>query len=449
MDTAMNMGITLMQTANNEVEKVPVLPDWTRWSWRSMDERAWYKPQFQQASVAYQNIERMSVVKGIRPAAYHNVAKNGLVEATRWAHQHGILCVPFSLTGPTGAYSSTAQNYTDHNFQYRVFYVRPEFYKDAYPATNEELGKLLGYPECCRAAFEATWGQGQVDSTWEQTSAGKTPDGPFGCNTLLRWMGLRFVSHMPCTYQCSASKTIADQMMALGLEMGYHDEMALIKEVLNWPVKWSRLFGIAEIVTPALKISTRTDWTPTKQEFFRKGHYIRVTKDMWADNGFGSADAMWAAHTDIINALRDSVPHGVNVVDLGCGNGHLMRRLAIHRPDLRTTGIDINADAIKRANPLINLRRNRFECASIQDCGWAYDTDSYAVVVNPARLLEMNADDAGHVRTALSHQREIYTYLYDDWQGKATLAEVCEKAGLPAPEPLIKTPKVEMGLIRK
>jgi hypothetical protein len=35
-------------------------------------------------------------------------------------------------------------------------------------------------------------------------------------------------------------------------------------ELLDWPVEWSALHGIAEIRTPVVKIATRTDPTPER-----------------------------------------------------------------------------------------------------------------------------------------------------------------------------------------
>ena len=401
-----------------------------------MEERAWFYPQFQAASNAYNDIERHAVVKGLRPAAYQFVGKDQLIATSQWAFEHGLLCVPFT-TGPvTNGYSSTSVTGNGNDFSYRVLLMKPGYYHAAFPKSNDELGDLLGYPECCREAFDRTWGQGQVDSTWEQTSEGKDASGPFGASTLLRWMGLRLVSHMPCTYQCERSNKIAMDHMALGQSLGYVEEMAFIKDVLNWPVLWSRLFGIAEIIMPALKISTRTDWTPTKDKFFRKGAYTRVTKKMWTDNGFASAEGMRSAHTDIINALTTTLSPKAHLMDLGCGNGHLMTRLNLHRTDVFTTGIDTNEDAIKSA------KNSNFAVGRIQDGQWTHAT---AAIINPARLLEMDADDAARTREVLAKLPQMFYYNYDGLD----VRELCIAAQLPVPDPLIKTQHVTMGVCRQ
>ena len=52
--------------------------------------------------------------------------------------------------------------------------------------------------------------------------------------------------------------------MALGRELGFGAEIEWLGEILGWPLEWSALHGIAEIKTPVLRASARTDATPRK-----------------------------------------------------------------------------------------------------------------------------------------------------------------------------------------
>ena len=47
--------------------------------------------------------------------------------------------------------------------------------------------------------------------------------------------------------------------------------MDWLLEILSWPIEWSALHGIAEIKTPVLKASTRTDAAPCKYTVRRQG----------------------------------------------------------------------------------------------------------------------------------------------------------------------------------
>jgi len=84
----------------------PTLPDWTRWSWRSPVEREWWNPLFKAAANAYESVERLSVVDGVRSAASQIIAPEELVGLTEWARNHNILCIPIDRISYSNSYSS-------------------------------------------------------------------------------------------------------------------------------------------------------------------------------------------------------------------------------------------------------------------------------------------------------------------------------------------------------
>ena len=88
--------------------------------------------------------------------------------------------------------------------------------------------------------------------------------GPPEANILWRWMGARAVPHLPCRFDCEPTVALAQQCLAVGRAAGFDTEMDWLLEILRWPVEWSALHGIAEIRTPVLKVSTRTDATATE-----------------------------------------------------------------------------------------------------------------------------------------------------------------------------------------
>jgi len=144
------------------------------------------------------------------------------------------------------------------------------------PLNNKRVGELLGYPECCIDFYLENWINRQfVDTTWPMsvdkmqiTDDVRTihikEDTPPECNILWRWQGVRLVSHLPCSFNCSHTQDMGMKMAELGRQLGYGEEVDWIYELLSWPVEWSALHGIAEIKTPINKISSRTDMTPWK-----------------------------------------------------------------------------------------------------------------------------------------------------------------------------------------
>ena len=444
----MEIGTVTTQTTNNAVDWKPILPDWTRWAWAGMVERDWWRPIFTATSNAWHEIERLSVVEGLRPAARTTVdSADTLIQCVEWAQAHGIVCLPYTRTVKNNNYSSVNLGTTvGSSDAFHVLYVRPEHYHDAFDLhNNEKLGTLLGYPECCRTAFHKTWGVGQVDSTWEQTHEGTAPNGPPESSTLFRWMGIRLVSHMPCSHQCEASVEIGKRMYDLGYKHGFIEEMIATREILNWPVRWSRMFGIAELVSPVLKISTRSDWTPTKQTFERQGTYFKPQKTWWTDNGFKNADGMRQAHKEMIEALYHKIPQNARVLDFGCGNGMLLRRLTIYRPDIRIAGVDSNAEAIEHAQQPMDLRA-KFWADTIQSGTWR-SWKPTVVLYNPARLLEMSSADATTVRQWLGEIPVQFPYAYSDWQQSVGLTGLCETTQLPTPTILSTSTNLEVGMI--
>lgn len=420
----------------------PILPDFTRWAWSSVASRAWFAPMVQSASNAFMDIERWSVVEGLRHAAFQYVSYANVPAMSQWAIDHDVLMVPMS-NGSTGGYSATSSGKAPNSL--RVLFTTPEYYpklNDIFK-DNAKIGELLGYPTCCRKAFDDTWGQGQVDSTYEQFRDAKRLDifrkvwkTPYS-HTLLRWMGIRAVPHMPCHHYCEASQDQAQGFMGLGAKRGYLEDMMFLHEALNWPVQWSRLFGIGEVVTPVLKISMRSDWTPERQSYEKKGSIIVPEEHWWTDNGYQNPDSMRTAHLNLIHSLTYEIPQNARVLDLGCGNAMLLRKLKVYRPDITICGIDINNDAIGRIPPLTG----KFIHTSIENTDVWTALKPDAVLFNPCRLTELT--ETGKVVAAINTIPNAYFYQYSDWtQPLQSYADI----GGWTVQPLTKTPLVEVGV---
>lgn len=420
----------------------PVLPDFTRWQWASTVDKQWYAPQFTKASRIFTHLERLTVAAGVRKAAWQFVSYSELVSLTAWAQQHDLRVVPMQQTSISGQYSSSG--HSGNLNAYRVVVCHKDHYNEVFPfESNQRIGTLLGYPECCRKSFDETWGQGQVDNTYEQfqnMKGNETNGGKHSiyASTMLRWMGVRLVPHLPCAFNCAASIRFGEDLARVGREHGYVEEIQFMEEVLNWPMHWNRMFGIAEIITPALRITTRSDWTPKKQEFTLSGKFTRPTKELWTQNGYSDPSAMMESHDALIAVLRDKVPQGGRIVDLGCGNGLLLKRLKLHRPDITICGVDINEDAIKAAD------MEYFHPGYIEDGAWSmWNVD--VALITPGRLLEMHPEDADNVRNWLSKIPTVCVYSYADW--KEPLENLVNETKLGTVDMLTKLPGVSIGIL--
>ena len=156
-------------------------------------------------------------------------------------------------------------------------------YQNAWRAGDvNSLGSLLGYPECCRTAFLHRCVEGCSDHTWLQAAATAVVDhdraaaeslelGAEVLNMFWKPIGVRPVSHLPCRCDCHESLRISRQSLSLGAHEGYASEMAWLAAILSWPVEWSGLHGLAETLTPIMKILTRTDAAPGRRVIRRDG----------------------------------------------------------------------------------------------------------------------------------------------------------------------------------
>jgi 2-polyprenyl-3-methyl-5-hydroxy-6-metoxy-1,4-benzoquinol methylase len=345
------------------------------------------------------------------------------------------------------------------------------------------MGGLLGFPPCCIAFFRRTWvDRACVDTTWQMAEASRSSaasarsieidaQAPFQANILWRWMGVRAVPHLPCSFNCQLTIEFADRLMALGREIGYVAEVEWIEEILDWPVSWSALHGIAEIKTPVLKASTRTDATAhefivrrsgrrvpaeaatglvfpykaperpglTHSLAFRKGLDAPIAPHTpppsWyaSDNGFNTVAAMDEAHRPIVELARASLGDAGSVIDLGCGNGALLKKIVEGRPGAIPFGVDANAEKLEHARLLQPEFGANFVTSSIFDAlPLDADTVYSLVLLMPGRLLEVDATSARQLVDWLrGHFEYLLVYAYGEWLTRYHgLAGLAERAGL-------------------
>lgn len=254
------------------------LPEFTRLSWVSDAAREVWEPRLKRITLAWLELEWRSVLAGLRPCGVTIVSSVELVErAGDWTRQ-GLSGVPLEIVGQEG-------RGVGEPFVYRVVVGGPDSvraFRDAWDTgDDQEMGRLLGYPACCvEFSRRVSEEEGLTDTTWPMALGTVTPEngtrcievaGPPEVNILWRWMGVRPVPHLPCRFDCQASVELGRRLVGAGRQTGLSEEMDWLLEILSWPVEWSALHGIAEIKTPVLKVSARTDATATKYTVRRHG----------------------------------------------------------------------------------------------------------------------------------------------------------------------------------
>ena len=465
-----------------------VLPDFTRLSWVNDRARSVWEPRITRIGSAWAEIEWRSVASGIRRCALTSVPSDRLVlRSTEWAAS-GLSMMPVAMSGTSPGYASTSvAPRVGEPFEYRVAVgalADVAALKHAIDAGDDgTMGRLLGFPDCCIAFFRRTWvDEGCVDTTWAMAAnRGNVDDTgrlievdaatPFQANILWRWVGPRAVPHLPCSFSCPATVAFADTLMAFGREGGYAAEMEWLEEILSWPASWSALHGIAEVKTPVVKVSTRTDATAhefvvrrhgrrlpaeapaglgfpfrsperpgiTHSLAFRKGLEAPIAPNTeppeWyaSDNGFSARAAMDEAHRPIVEMAVASLGDTGTVMDLGCGNGALLKKICDARAGVIPFGVDVDESKLEHARllqPAFSANfvgGNMFERIPIDD-----DTVYSLIILMPGRLVEVDESSGRRLREWLrGHFHHLLVYGYGDWLTRyGGLAALAERAGL-------------------
>ena len=263
------------------------MPEFVRLSWVSDLAREVWEPRLTRIMKAWSEIEWLSIVAGVRPCGVTTAApEDYLSQAGEWI-KRDLYALPIEMQSLANYVDSsdgpTARPGTPFLFRFVLGSARDvSDFKDAWDAGEAgTIERLLGTPPCCFEALRKAWvEEGLTDSTWPMAVATSSADerattievnGPPESNILWRWMGVRAVPHVPCRFDCRASVELGEKCVAVGRDAGFGTEMDWLLDILSWPVEYTALHGIAEIKTPVVKVSTKTDATPRKYTVRRIG----------------------------------------------------------------------------------------------------------------------------------------------------------------------------------
>ncbi|NEQ66796.1 MAG: hypothetical protein F6K21_15080 [Symploca sp. SIO2D2] len=438
---------------------------------------------------AWLEIEWRSILAGVRSCCLTTVTPEGFVaQAGEWTKQ-GLSALPLQIQGLSQySYSATSTLAEPGKpFGFRIVIGTPKNvsnFKKAFDASNDrEIGRLLGFPTCCLEFFQQVWvEQGLVDTTWpmavntgshsETTKLLAVKGSPYA-NILWRWMGIRAVPHLPCSFDCQQTVELGKNLVEVGIAVGYDTEIDWLLEILNWSVEWSVLHGIAEIRTPILKVSTCTDATPIKYIVRREGKtsplegakglnfpYSTPSKPLltqskgyqqglknpiktqsqypeWytSDNGFNSRFAMENAHKPIVELAANTLADcGGNVLDLGCGNGVLLKKICEANSEAIPFGIEIDSSRVKHTPLLLPEFADNFICGDMfeDDSLWSDSRRYKLAILMPGRLIEAGSERSAKLKEQLKkHCDNLLVYAYGEWLTRyESLTGLAHKAGI-------------------
>jgi hypothetical protein len=428
------------------------LADFSRVQWSPKGQPVW-EERFRRAGKIWNLIERQSVVHKMRPSCLLTLDPQEMIECAHWATKHDLVAIPVAMVAHSNSYSNASMPAVPGQaFSYRVIVCNRSvvgFWDDAWVRQDDkQIGALLGFPSCCVDFFLQHWVRDtHRDLTWAQavnTQANMTmsDDHDFTIdivghpvnNVLMRQLGVRIVPHLPCSYKCIETGTLGLHMLEFALSLGYDEEVAWIKEILDWPMEWTALHGIAETVTPVCKVMSTTDATDRKYTvrfmgrsfpeegernfkfpFIKPPTVLPIVRpiDRHTMNGFKSRQAMEESHKPILDCIAQ-VDNLHRVQDLGCGNGQLLRKINGAR-EIEMFGVEHDATRVDETGGLNVLTANIFDMCALTA---RFDVNILAI----DRLFEIPEEDKSFfVRRLRDSSPYVIVYSYSDKFGHESL----------------------------
>lgn len=370
--------------------------------WASPAAQAEWGDRIEAAAAAWDELELLSITAGARASALRFLTPADICDATAAAQRVGLAVLPLSWDGGSLRAAICLPKLADR------------WLKAWRGGDDREIGRLLGFPECCIEFFHETWvGRGVRDTTGAMLQA-DGGDGPPEANILLRRLGIRLVPHLPCSFSCWGTVELARQMIDVADACGLED-VGEVLQILGLPMSWNSANGAAVVnVADMFRFTYESD-RRYLGAFKRQGVLPRqLDPPTWRDNGFRSRAAMDRAH-GIVAAVAGDCRSGI---DLGAGDGALLDRIAarssVAKFDIEEASwVAVEADLDRAMRGATRRPRVQFAGMRIEDYGLSAHARADVALLMPGRVLEMEPSQAESFRErvpSLADRLVVYSY---------------------------------------
>jgi len=256
--------------------------------WVTEEAREYWLPKIEAAANAFHRLETLTVFYGVRRVFTTHFRPEDLVSGFDSLAKMGLVFYPLHQVGSYQGFAhyhppvEPGRPWTYYGVVGKLEDARA-FAEATREGDHKTMGELLGYPPCCTESFNRVWRAGYIDPIWQagEASYAESPESfelydpdsrimrlkpvPEAL-AVLRYIGIRMVSHIPHSLTCKASQKVAEFFREVAKEEGlYYGALEYSDEILRWNIEWSVLHGIAEVKTPVFKVSTNS--TPTYQKY--------------------------------------------------------------------------------------------------------------------------------------------------------------------------------------
>ena len=257
------------------------IPPMARTQWVSSTAKNEWQSRVWKAQKCYHKLEIETIRAGLRRCTTAHLRSDHLAEDMRMWAQRGLTALPTTQIGMYNGFAHAHPPVVEGQpWQWYAPVGATAADAEAFAHASDigdhrAIGDLLGYPKCCQDFFTEVWGAGYVDPVWH---AAENTDENYIRSSLkteksrtlrlkksvnhglfqgLRYVGIRLAPHLTCSNTCEPSSQLVRDWTQVAVDAkleGLEDLMYL----LQMPVRWSCLKGIAIVDTPIFRIVTNS-----------------------------------------------------------------------------------------------------------------------------------------------------------------------------------------------
>lgn len=264
--------------------------------WYDLDARLLWESRLKRARELTNCLEIASVREGLRKVCTTHISPQNLPQRTGELARQGLIFLPTQATGTYGGGFSHKFLPVEQGKPWDYFGVVSLKKEDALAFAeaqqhrdNQTMGKLLGYPACCRDWFDEVWPT-YVDPIWQikgdpldvgedKHLIWKSVSASPYTQAALRYIGLWWSPAFPCDHLCERHTSFGQGFAELGHKID-SEAAEWLDILMRMPFRWSALKGVAEITTPLFKIITNSIpcWP-------RHDIYFHPVDEVWPEKG--------------------------------------------------------------------------------------------------------------------------------------------------------------------
>lgn len=259
----------------------------TQFVWRSAEARLKWAGRFKMARSLHDRTEYEMVKRGHRRCATLHIGPRDYDAQIERIAKDGLMWLPITRTKTYSGFAHRhyATDASDPNSTVYGALARTLEDAEAFrtasghgaqdgKADHANIGDLLGFPKCCCDFFNEVWPMDYYDPLWQAAVCTDGAErmsethlkvrGSVFAHQLLRYLGFRITSHLPCSFQCEETVRIGKVWLEVMRDLDRLGTDALL-DILRLPLRWRCYRGVAILETEAFIASTNS--MPTEKEY--------------------------------------------------------------------------------------------------------------------------------------------------------------------------------------